>query len=217
MTKKLLTLICIIQCLTVVGQIKNDTSLADKQVFGALGTSLLGYNNDIKSYFSVYFQTGVEYNVTKTSKLGCAWSLLKLNWTGLQADSSKFGQNYDRARYFSFSSDFQLFGRYIFNRTDNIFNEYDKYIELGLGYNVPYYFALHRFKGDNKIIEKYPNRYNDFYLYTIFYFLKPQNIPLGIKLEYHPFDIIPNTNYPDVAKFRVDLLISLFTENNDRK
>lgn len=205
------------QTLVSLGQFKKDSSLANNQSFGALGTSLFGYDNNIKSHFSVYWQTGTEYNITKYSKLGFAFSLLKFNWTGFQQNTSTFTSSYDKLNYFSISGDIQLFGREIISRSKDVDNCYDKYIEYGIGYNCPYYFTLSKYNNGVKTEEIYPNKYNDIYVYSTFYFLEPFQIPLGVKLEYHPFDFITSNDYPDMAKFRIDVLISLFTPNNDKR
>lgn len=197
------------------GQINKDTTLSKNQSFAYLGSSIIGYTPAIESYFSIYFTTGLEYNVSKKIKYGASFSWLKFSWIGLKNDSETFGGHYDKVRYFSWSTDAQIFSRYIINRQND--NQYDKYIELGMGYNAPIYFSLDKFIGDKKQSETYPNNYNDLYFYSSFFLFKPIKLPIGMKLEYHPFDIIKNDKYPNLAPFRFDLMLNLFSENNDKK
>ncbi len=212
--KNKLTIIFIIISLNSFSHLEKDSTLAKNQVFTNVGASVFGYTNKINSYFSIYMTTGFEYNISKKIKYGFAWNLFRFNWTELNKSYMKLNENYSKLTYFSASTDIQLFGRYIINRSGN---SYNKYIEVGTGYNLPYFYSLQKYKGTDKTREKSINNYNDLYFYTTFNFNTKSNIPLGIKIEYHPFDIIKNVNYTDISKIKVDILISIFTENDDRK
>ena len=194
-----------------------DTTLNDKQFFGGFGSSLYGYTPKINSYFSFYYIYGYEYNVTEEFKYGYSIDAIKLNWTRFVNDSSFFKGTFDKVRCFSFSTDFQFFTRYIISRDNYPTKPYDKYIEIGLGYNLPFYYSLTKINGNIHTIEQYPNRYTDFYLYSEYYFWNPLKLPLGIKLEYHPFNILKNKNYPQLSIIQLNLDILLHDNDHKKK
>ncbi len=212
--KNKLTIIFIIISLNSFSQFKKDTTLAKNQFFANVGASVFGYTSKINSYFSIYYTTGIEYNISKKVKYGFAFNLFRFNWSQLNKSYMKLDDNYSKLTYFSASTDIQLFGRYVINRKGN---SYNKYLEFGTGYNLPYYYSLQKYKGSDKTREKSINNYYDLYFYTTFNYQTKSNIPFGLKVEYHPFDIIKNNNYTDISKIKVDILISIFTENDDHK
>jgi len=184
--------------------------LNKNQIFGGFGADVYGFDPQADRFISFYWVYGLEWNHSKDIKFGLSTNAVKFNWTQFSNDSSKNkNQLFDDIKYFSISTDLQVFTRIILDRERLRNKNYKMFMEFGIGYNAPFYYDLKKIKDNNELTEKYPNRYNDIYLYSGLFMNALMNIPIVAKIEYHPFDVIKNSSYPDLPVFRISFDIFL--------